>query len=136
MFFLGTQIQQDEHGRCTLLPSTPRLFTPPNCKLPLNASLRARVPFICSRHSLPVRRRAHRGLAQDPRESVAYVRSLLGNRGRFPGDDRNSLRLHRHSVWRTGRFVQFVSRWSRYVESGGRIYVVRLSSGSVRASHV
>lgn len=42
MFFLGIQIQRDEHGTCALSPHNSLPFNPLSCKHSLNASSCAR----------------------------------------------------------------------------------------------
>lgn len=70
MFFLGTQIQQDEHGRCTLLPSTP-------------VSLRRRIASFHSTHPY----------------ALAYPSSAAGIAFRYGGARIEDSRKTRARAW-------------------------------------
>jgi hypothetical protein len=113
MFFLGTPIQQDERGRCTLL--SPQTFPIQTAELQaFDQRILVRTLAYSLRQVLMTGTAAHeKGLARYPRGSVAYVRSLLGNRDRSPRHGSDPLRLHRYSVRWRGKILEEARRWNR-----------------------
>ena len=106
MILRGAQIQRDGHGECGLLPDR----NLPNDRAALSASgvyaagqpLMARGLSWAPHNEAGISRGGinicEKGLACEPREGVAYVSRILGNRGRSRGHGGDLVRLHRDIV--------------------------------------
>lgn len=106
MILRGTQIQRDGHGECGLLLD--RNLPNDRAALPASGVYAAGQPHTARDRSWAPHNEAgisrgginvcEKGLACEPREGVAYVSSILGNRGRSLGHGGHLVRLHRDIV--------------------------------------